>query len=139
VVGERHVETTAAMASQPPALMASIVTRVAEWAAQEKDWSRHVAELEIRRQPVEDVRGVLPLWESGREAERMRVRAAVRSLVKEVTVRIVAVTRYEKRVAALVEFHRCPETRAFVFEVPSGTSVVIKGCRREELLGDRLF
>jgi hypothetical protein len=127
----RIAETTAAMAGQPPELMSDIVQQVAAWRREEKDWSRHLEELKIKasRDPLTEFKAVAMTEDRG------RLRAAIRSLIKRVLVKIVpGQDRLHKRVGALVQFHACAETRVFLFDVPGdGCSVVLSGWTAEQL------
>jgi DNA invertase Pin-like site-specific DNA recombinase len=132
-------QTTAAMASQPPELMGSVVAQIAAWTAEQKRWTAHLEELKVQAgrkdsDPVKELRDVVSLWKTGDETERAKVRAAVRSLVKRITVKIKAgKDRYTKRVGVLVEFHACAETRVFLFTTPGDGSVVLSGWTMAEL------
>jgi hypothetical protein len=129
--------TTAAMAAQPPDLLGGIVAQVAAWTKERREWVGQLEELQARldRQsdPVTELKAAVKMPEG--DDQRVRLRGAVRALVKRVWVRIIpGRTRLEKSVRALVQFNDCDEARLFIFTVPGdGCSVVLKGWTLEEL------
>jgi hypothetical protein len=137
----RIEQATAAMANQAPENMGGVIAQIARWKDEHRDWTRHVQELAGRASagnPVTELKSVVAMWQADDSTEdtRARIRAAIRRLVKKVTVRILpGRTRLERRVRAAVEFHDCAECRLYIFTVPGdGTSIVLKGWTAAELL-----
>jgi hypothetical protein len=92
---------------------------VAGWKLDEKELSRRLEELQAR---VNNrwVAYLDDLTLTGTETDdgRAKVRAAVRGLVKRVTVTITPRDRYNKSVSCVVAFHHTEETRTIRFAVP---------------------
>jgi DNA invertase Pin-like site-specific DNA recombinase len=139
LLAARIAAATAAMAHQAPENMGGVVAQIAAWREEERDWTRQVEELAGRdaaSDPVADIKSVMTMYDDdSTEDTRSKIRAAIRRLVKKVTVKIKpGRTRLQRRVGALVEFHGCPEGRVYLFSVPGdGTSVVLSGWTAAEL------
>jgi hypothetical protein len=108
------------MADQSPDLMAGIVQQIAAWKLEEKEWSRRLEEVKLRVNSrwmayLDD----LALTGMDREDDWAKLRAAVRGLVKRVTMRITpGKDRYHKEIACLVQFHHTEQTKTFQFTTP---------------------
>ena len=136
----RIEETEKAMGGQPAELMGGIVAQVAAWKAEERDWTKYLDEMQSKAKnngthPLDELKTVAGLWKDGDETARAKIRALVRAVVKKITAVIrPGKDRYHKRLGVLVEFNGCPETRVFLFTVPSpDVAVVMAGWTMADL------